>query len=164
MTMPPFIFEPLKFYLAGRYSRREELLGYAKDLENRGYQVPCRWLAGNHQAEELSADDNNFGSLPHPLAQQFGHEDLEDLVASNVIICFTEEPRLPLGTRGGRHVELGVAIGLRIAAERYEDDLFGPDILVVGPRENVFYSTQFIDGVFPDWESCLAEIDTWGTE
>ncbi len=148
--------EPLKFYLAARYSRREELLGYAKDLENRGYQVPCRWLVGNHQAEELSADDNNFGSLPHPLAEKFGHEDLEDLTASDVLVCFTEEPRLPTGTRGGRHVELGVAIGLRLA-----DDELGPVIFVVGPRENVFYSTQFIDGVFPDWESCLAEIDTW---
>lgn len=37
----------MRIYLAARYSRREELLGYRADLEAAGHIVTSRWLAGD---------------------------------------------------------------------------------------------------------------------
>lgn len=44
----------------------------------------------------------------------------------SALIAFTERPRANLASRGGRHVELGMAIAL------------SKTIVIVGPRENVF--------------------------
>lgn len=42
-------------YLAARYGRREELCRYKSDLEAAGYQVPARWLLGEHHVHGLEA-------------------------------------------------------------------------------------------------------------
>ena len=39
-------------YLAARYSRLEELQGYAVDLRAIGHRVEARWLLGDHQIHE----------------------------------------------------------------------------------------------------------------
>ena len=41
------------YYLAARYSRREELCGYRADLQRLGIEVPARWLNGSHQLERI---------------------------------------------------------------------------------------------------------------
>ncbi len=108
----------MRIYLAARYSRREELNIYAEPLRALGYTVDARWLLGVHQA----ADDDETRWA------EFAQDDIEDLVASDIVVSFTEPPRSAGGNRGGRHVEHGMALAL------------GKTVCVVGPAENVFHA------------------------
>lgn len=107
-------------YLAARYSRREELVPHKEALEDAGWEVTSRWLLGNHQAQ-------NDDLYPGAAAERFALEDLDDLMRADVLIHFTEPPRQPSTSRGGRHVEHGYALAQ------------GQRIIIVGPRENVFH-------------------------
>jgi len=102
------------FHLAARYSRREELCGYKADLEARGHRVPARWLLGEHQIHGLEAARavENDGPVHVAQAALFAEDDIEDLFGADMIVNFTEMPRHG-ATRGGRHVDYGVALGLR---------------------------------------------------
>ena len=42
----------MRIYLAARYSRLEELTGYADDLRAIGHRVEARWLLGSQQIHE----------------------------------------------------------------------------------------------------------------
>jgi len=61
------------------------------------------------------------------------------------VITFTETPRSS-NSRGGRHVEFGIALGMRKRA------------VVIGPRENVFHCLPFpyIEW-YPDERAFFAE-------
>lgn len=110
------------FYLAARFGRRDELNGYRQRLEMLGYSVTSRWLT-QHQKLDLSV---------HPYSQDerrmFALHDYEDVMRADRLIAFTEDPaeNAAGGRRGGRHVELGLA--LASAKHTY----------VVGHKENVF--------------------------
>lgn len=120
-------------YLAARFSRSAELLGYKAELERDGILVTSRWLLGGH--EWSGVDDND---IPPECAHRFAREDIEDLKAADVVICFTEEPRSG-NSRGGRHVEFGYALAIE------------KSIIVVGYRENVFYTLPEVLFV-SDWD------------
>lgn len=109
-------------YLAGRYSRREELVRVADDLQSAGHYVTSRWLHGGHQI----SDEGLNAERDEELRTRFAVEDWEDLESADALIAFTEAPRSST-TRGGRHVEFGAALAM------------GKLCLIVGPRENVFY-------------------------
>lgn len=142
------------FYLAARYSRREELCEYKPALEARGHLVPARWLLGEHQVHGVEAARAVQGDGPFPADQavRFAEDDMEDLLAADVLVAFRETPR-HVATRGGRHVEFGVALGLRRAG------LGRPAIFVVGPLENVFHALPEVDGRFDTWAGFLAALD-----
>lgn len=140
-------------YLAARYSRREELAEYAAVLGFAGFSVTSRWLQGQHQIDDdgRPIGDDKEQRFEDPdddapeivrLRQRFVMEDLEDVRRSNWMIAFTEEPRKST-SRGGRHVEFGIAI------ER------GIPIVVIGPRENLFHWGPWVTW-FPDWLSFVA--------
>lgn len=126
---------PMKVYLAARHSRRLELCGYRTQLGQMGIEVTSRWLNGKHQIDdhgqpigddgEKWVEDEGSGTAPARLRQHFAQEDVADVLAADTLIAFTEVPRAST-SRGGRHVELGIAIGT------------GKRIVVIGPRENVF--------------------------
>ena len=111
----------MRIYLASRYSRREELVQYRTDLERLGHCVTSRWLNGDHQI-----DDRGLS-----------------VTASDLVISFTEVPRSTTNSRGGRHVEHGVALGR------------GLSVWIVGPRENVFHCLPCVR-VFESWADVLA--------
>lgn len=122
-----------KIYLAARYSRRVELCGYRADLEALGIEVTSRWLNGSHQLDNQGIPITDDGerrfeagdpSVDH-LRAHFATEDVADVLAAEVLVAFTEEPRVA-NSRGGRHVELGIALAS------------GKHVVVIGPRENVF--------------------------
>lgn len=133
----------MKIYLASRYSRRLELCGYRAQLEASGHVVTSRWLNGNHQVSDsgtpigdsgeslVEGDDGSTSQRAAQLRSHFAQEDFEDVKACHVLVAFTEPPRSGF-SRGGRHVELGIALGL------------GKQILVIGYRENIFC---WLDGV-----------------
>jgi nucleoside 2-deoxyribosyltransferase len=112
----------MKAYLASRFSRNDELLGYRTQLEDRGIEVTSRWLNGSHEWVQNGQEQ----TVPEYEAARFAEEDLDDIDEADVFVCFTEEPR-SAASRGGRHVEFGWALATR------------KQIVIVGPRENVFY-------------------------
>lgn len=109
-------------YLAARYSRRSEMLGYAADLSLGGIgDVRARWLFEDH-------DWPGDTTTPEAIraAQRFAQDDWEDLQAAHLVIVFSELPTPGGRNRGGRHVEFGLALG------------WDKPTIVVGPPENVF--------------------------
>lgn len=127
-------------YLASRYSRRDELKDYADQLMRAGHMVTSRWLYGDHQISDDGLSEE--GSEAERL--WFAMEDYEDLKAADTIINFTEPPR-SVASRGGRHVEFGMAVA------------HGHKLIVVGHRENVFHCLPLVE-FFPDWKSCFDQI------
>jgi hypothetical protein len=116
-----------RIYLAARYSRRVELCGYRDQLSELGYVVVGRWLDGNHQIDDYGLSVEAKASE----RERFASEDLADLLSSQAVIAFTEIPRSS-NSRGGRHVEFGIALGR------------GMRVFVVGPRENVFHCLPIV--------------------
>lgn len=124
----------MKIYLAARFSRQEELCKYARSLETLGHVVTSRWLTGKHGWSGISDH-----MIPAEEQAVFAREDLEDVEAADLIICFTE----PSGSgpaRGGRHVEFGYALAR------------GKRCMVVGPHENVFYTLPTVMQ-YDDWDA-----------
>jgi hypothetical protein len=144
----------MKIYLASRYSRREELCGYRTQLEAIGHTVTSRWLNGKHQIDDkgtpigekgehlVEGDDGSSTACAASLQAHFVQEDCADVASANCVISFTEAPRSPLGTRGGRHVEFGMAVAL------------GKQLIVVGHRENLFHYLPQVK-FCADWSSAI---------
>lgn len=133
------LWQPLKVYLAARFERQEEMRGYRTTLENLGHVVTSRWLDQKMRDEEVG-----LASIEAAIAAE---NDIEDILTSDVIICFTEDYRKKF-PRGGRHVELGISIGLRLNG-------YGPTIFLIGSNENVFHNAREIDGHFLTWQSLV---------
>ena len=109
-------------YLAARYSRHTEMQGYAEQIHALpGYHVRARWILGNHRI----TDEDIHAGREYALIQQYLQEDINDLTSADTLVAFTEAMRTP--TRGGRHVEFGMALAL------------GKRLIVVGGAENLFY-------------------------
>ena len=128
----------MKIYLASRYSRRKELCAYRDRLEELGHVVTSRWLNGSHQIADngkpigesgealVEGDAGGNSSEAAAMRLAFAKEDVLDVMDSDLVISFTEPPK-STASRGGRHVEFGLAIGV------------GKRVWVVGYRENVFH-------------------------
>lgn len=102
-------------YLAGRYDRRLDLLLLVPLLEAVGIGVKSTWLHGTHEGSEDPA-----------VLKHCAQEDLADVGLADMLIAFSEWPDVGF-TSGGRHVELGYALGR------------GKRVVVIGPIENVFH-------------------------
>ncbi len=109
----------LGFYLAPRFSQREEMQGYKADLEARGHRVYGRWIDDPYPATE------DFILRHAEIAAPLALEDLWEIAQAATFIAFTEPPGA--SGRGGRHVELGYAL----ARDKR--------VIVVGPHENIFH-------------------------
>jgi hypothetical protein len=130
-------------YLAARYSRRKEICVYAEELRAADVIVTSRWLLGELQwdggAAAVAEAYEQRGEL-WPEAVRFAMDDWEDLTTAETLVSFTEPMRSVSSSRGGRHVEHGIALGR------------GMRVLVVGHLENVFHllpGTEF----HRTWES-----------
>ncbi len=143
-------------YLAARYSRRLELCQYRDVLAGYGIAVPARWLNGEHQLDNQGRPIGETGELmfengsaaAEHYRERFALDDYEDVLTAQTLIAFTETPRSS-NSRGGRHVELGIALGA------------GKPVIIVGPRENIFC---WLPGVrhYDTWADFLADLDTKG--
>ena len=132
-------------YLAARYSRLAELQDYADDLRAIGHRVEARWLRGDHQMLG-GADRVESATVSIPLeGQPFAQDDYWDVGEADMLIAFSEEPMAATGSRGGRHVEFGLALA------------WNKEIIVVGPRENVFHTMPRVQH-FWRWSEALAAL------
>ena len=127
----------MRIYLAARYGRRSELCGYRDRLEAMHQNVTSRWLNGNHQIGDggnpigdageslVEGDDGSDSPEAAAMRERFAIEDMKDVIHADMLVAFTEPPRCA-PSRGGRHVELGMAIGM------------AKQVVVIGYRENLF--------------------------
>lgn len=132
----------MKIYLASRYSRREELCIYRRDLLALGLNVTSRWLNGDHQVDDAGLMER----AAEAERVRFANEDWHDLLDADCCISFTEIPRTG-STRGGRHVEFGAALAL------------GKHCVVVGHRENVFHCLSQVRFCH-HWQAALCVVQT----
>lgn len=112
----------MKFYIAARFSRRPECNDLAHRLKSLGHEVTSRWVkpdTDHVMPTGLSAQAADSER------ERFAREDFADVLACEAMVSFTEEPRS--NTRGGRHVEFGMAAAL------------GRSLFIIGPRETVFH-------------------------
>ena len=122
----------MKIYIAGRYSRRDELKRRARMLEAMGIEVTSRWL---NEKEPL---DGDMGHKPAEWYRETAIADLEDIDRADGILLFSEDPKVGV-PRGGRQVEFGYAIGTNKALH------------VIGPWENIFHylpAVKHYDDIF----------------
>jgi nucleoside 2-deoxyribosyltransferase len=146
----------MRIYLASRYSRRIELCGYRSQLLAAGQTVQAEWLNGDHQISDsgeplgergeqlVEGNDESTDVRSAQLRSKFAQDDFRDVAMCDLLIAFTEPPRSS-ASRGGRHVELGIALGMM------------KRVFVVGHRENIFC---WLDDVqyFETWKECLDAI------
>lgn len=111
----------MKIYLAARYSRHPEMREIARVLSESGHIITSRWINGGHELSKEGSTQAHF--LERRI---FAIDDYSDIISCDCCISFTEEPRTTL-TRGGRHVEFGIALALDKVC------------IIVGPPENVFH-------------------------
>jgi nucleoside 2-deoxyribosyltransferase len=116
------------FYFAARFSRRFELQGYRRDLRMIGHEVTARWI------DSRDDDDGEMAAA----------RDIADIELADGLISFAEAPR-SVATRGGRHVELGVALAL------------GKRVIAVGHRENVFFHLSEVE-FFESWPDAIESL------
>lgn len=130
-----------KVYLAARYSRREELQGYAAQLVELGLaDVPCRWLSTDHDW------DGSTGAEGLARAQRLALDDVEDLQRCHAVVVFLEEAGEY--RRGGSLVEFGMALGL------------GRHVVLVGPAPNVFATMPGVSR-YGDWAGAMTHLIAW---
>jgi hypothetical protein len=134
-TAPALAYE--RVYLASRYARRDELCAIASDLETAGAEIVSGWL---DSAQALRNEDLE----PSGRAQALAETDFSDVHRATLLIAFTEPNSSPQG-RGGRHVELGIALAL------------GTRVVLVGPREHVFHCLPAVE-CFPTWAEARAAL------
>uniref|UniRef100_A0A6M3IQQ6 Putative nucleoside deoxyribosyltransferase n=2 Tax=viral metagenome TaxID=1070528 RepID=A0A6M3IQQ6_9ZZZZ len=120
----------MKIYLASRYSRHKELQEIACVLMSQGHEITSRWIWGNHRID----DEGLSIEAKRAERERFAQEDFDDLKHAKVVISFTEIPR-STNSRGGRHVEFGIALASKKRC------------VVVGPRENVFHCLPGVEVV-----------------
>lgn len=115
----------MKFYLASRFSRKDEVEANARALRLSGYEVISRWHTPGHQLGPSQSDAERT---------QRGVEDFEDVLTADAVIVHTGDvdPVTGAATRGGYHTEVGIALGT------------GKPIALVGERLNVFH---YIPGI-----------------
>ena len=129
----------LMVYLSAKYSRREEMARCKRQLESSGLiEVTNRWCDGDDRANP----EEMVQLVQDGLGGRFASEDIKNIEAAHVVICFTEE-RGTWDWLGDRHVELGIALAHR------------RKVFVVGPRENVFHHLAQVR-VCPDWGSAIS--------
>lgn len=116
----------MKWYLAAKFSRREEMEKFAYDLPSVEHECIARWVYGG---------ENGL------TREQIAVLDLEDVAKADGIILFTH-PRSEPQPGGGRFVEFGYAIAL------------GKRLVVVGPKENVFMDTPGVE-MFDSWDDFI---------
>lgn len=146
----------MRYYFAGAYERRAELAGYrdrfALAVGDRGNAVVSRWL-DQDQSEADAGFSVEMLHVPSVIEQAWtcGQRDLEDLSSCGAVVSFTGQ-----GTRGGRHIEHGVAI----SAYDNHPWIVGSDpgqpmrLIVVGRREHVFHCHPATE-VYADFDAFL---------
>jgi nucleoside 2-deoxyribosyltransferase len=110
----------LNIYLAGSFSRKDELSRHARELRRMGHQVVSRWLDENVPANSELTD------FTPDYLQKTAVLDIEDIDLADVIMLFSVDPSIAV-KRGAHHFESGYAYGTK------------KKVIIVGPYGNNFH-------------------------
>lgn len=119
----------LKIFLCGCCSRRDLFRGIRSELKRLGYTVTSRWIDDDYSQKEDDCSEYKQDQLV---------KYIEDIKAADCLIAFTESS--PSRGLGSRHVEFGFALALGIR------------LIVIGPRENVFYHHPSVEVFASHWD------------
>lgn len=133
----------MKFYIAARFSRRPECNALAHQLMELGHTITSRWVKPDSDHVTPTGLSRQAADAER---RRFAEEDMADVFACDAIVSLMEEPRS--NSRGGRHVEYGIAVAL------------GKHNFVVGPRETVFHHLEDVRH-FDTAEDFVAEVRRW---
>lgn len=165
----------MRIMLMGRFERQAELAEYAQELTNMGHIVTSRWLTSEGSVElpegATRYDEKGFSDEYAEASEPHAVVDMQDTIRANCLVLFSEYPTMPV-VRGARHVEFGIGIGFNIAVSMIVrlmgDPAFGDllagsgvmpkQLIVVGPRENIYHCLSQSVKVYPDWETARSEI------
>jgi len=126
----------MKFYLASRYSRRDELRGYRNQLLSLGHQVTSRWL---DTVWESKSTDGKVSAAPPEYRREWAANDFQDIDSAHAVISFSSEGD---SGRGGRHVEFGIGLALE------------KRMILIGEPENVFHCHPAVE-CYQDWQDFM---------
>lgn len=127
-------------YIAARFSRRHEAHALGKQLQALGHTITSRWILPEADHVIPAGQSQQAADKER---RRFATEDVADVLACDWMISLMEEPRS--NGRGGRHVEFGIALGLRRR------------LTIIGPRETVFHHLPEVEH-FDTVEQFLAEV------
>lgn len=119
----------MKIYLAGSYSSKEKITGYAQELRAIGIECTSTWL------EETYAPNTQIHQVLEQELVKYSIQDLKDIDRADGLVLIAEE----VNPRGGAHVEFGYALAT------------GKAVMVVGPNHNIFHYLPQV-GKFKTWE------------
>jgi hypothetical protein len=119
----------VRVYLAANYSRNPEMREIAEMLHASGYFITSRWILGSH---EVAYGTVGEATMDKKEAVDFAQEDFSDVMAADIVIHFAKPKGHEGRDRGGRHVELGIALGR------------GAQVFHVGPKENIFHGLEHV--------------------
>jgi nucleoside 2-deoxyribosyltransferase len=128
----------MRVYLAAGFSRKNEIAEKSQELENLGIKVTSTW------PWEAAAPNSTLAEVGHDYLVKNARKDLNEILAADAVILFTQDPLIPF-CRGGRMHEAGFAMGC------------GKTLLVCGPRENIFHYLPEVN-VFATWEELKATL------
>jgi hypothetical protein len=100
----------MKIYLSACYRRQLEMQKVGQELETFGHEITSRWIL----EEPFPGEEHR---QPVSTRAKRAQRNLVDLARSDCLIAFTERPPSGPG-RGGRHVELGIALTKRSENDR----------------------------------------------
>jgi hypothetical protein len=118
----------MRAYVAADFARKEAAREVAELLEEYvGIENGARWNTTQPETKEGGLG-GELAATDATEALKVACEDLEDICECGVFVQLTTGEK----ARGGRHVELGYALGLALADNHRQ-------IVVVGPREHAFH-------------------------
>lgn len=137
----------MRIYLAGPYTKRDQLRAYGQELTRIGFTISSTWLEDTH---EINAGTTGAATaLDDAAVAVHATTDLQDIERCDVLVLFTA-PSVGLApvqnVSGGRHVETGFALALK------------KPVIVVGDPENVFHRMGARVTVVPDWHEAVLEL------
>ena len=118
---------------------------HAEELREIDHTVTSNWIWFEPTPEEMSDDSGDASSHLHrSLREEWATRNLNDVVESSCLICFT-----PGGTRGGLHVEFGLAAAMAMFDQTR--------LIVCGPRENIFHSLPSVEH-YDGWTGLMGKL------
>jgi nucleoside 2-deoxyribosyltransferase len=119
-----------KIYIASFFNTRQRLRPYRDELWKLGYEITSTWLDETAKPHGMNI---------HEFFRKLAIKDIAEIYRADILIIDT----IDVTPRGGREVELGVAVA------SFQNKL----LYLVGPKRNVFH--ELVDRVFESWEECL---------
>lgn len=138
-------------YLASSYSRRKEMQSYASDLRLLGHTITSRWLYIDGDAIDHKYNEEGFITKENIWsARRYAAGDAVDVMRSDTVIVFPNDPHTRASNRGGMHFETGLAWALK------------KRLIIIGVRQNIFHCLEEFE-FHENWKAFLATLSAPGT-